>query len=165
MLCPDQQPVRSACKKACDVTCLARAPPAATNNMCYAVQNQQTPASTSIVPRSSSHRNLRQGLDKLPSVLPTPQDQSVPVASGPNMRRTTSKLSLDTLASIESMSCTIIDYSQLEIKRKIGDGSIGQVQSTIITTSACMGLLWCTCQCFSADLLYRDSQLQHCFPE
>ena len=34
---------------------------------------------------------------------------------------------MDTLATVESMNCPIIDYSQLEIKRKIGDGSIGQV--------------------------------------
>ena len=49
-----------------------------------------------------------------------------------NMRRTKSKLSLDTLASVESMNCTIIDYSQLEVKRKIGDGSIGQVSCSVI---------------------------------
>jgi hypothetical protein len=89
------------------------------------------------MPRSQSHTNLRQGLDRISQ--PEPDSSAPAVATaGQHMRRSKSKLGLDTLASVESMNCAIIDYSQLEIKRKIGDGSIGQVSTTttiiIITT-------------------------------
>ncbi|KAL0038253.1 hypothetical protein WJX79_010194 [Trebouxia sp. C0005] len=81
------------------------------------------------MPRSRSHKNLRQGLERISADLQPEPDCSAPAvaAAGQPMRRTKSQLGLDTLASVESMNCPIIDYSQLEIKRKIGDGSIGQV--------------------------------------
>ena len=88
---------------------------------------------TSPLPKSRSHANLRQGLDRVSadSAVSIEPDRAVPAASAAasvqNMRRTKSKLSMETLATVESMNCPIIDYSQLEIKRKIGDGSIGQV--------------------------------------
>ena len=81
--------------------------------------------------------NLRQGLERI-SAEPQPEaDSSAPAVAtaGQHMRRTKSKLALDTLASVESMNCPIIDYSQLEIKRKIGDGSIGQVSTTSMIRS------------------------------
>lgn len=81
------------------------------------------------MPRSQSHKNLCQGLDRISAdSQPEPESSAPAVATaGQLMRRTKSKLGLDALASVESMNCPIIDYSQLEIKRKIGDGSIGQV--------------------------------------
>lgn len=85
------------------------------------------------VPKSRSHANLRQGLDRVSaeSVVSVEPDRAALAASAAvsvqSMRRTKSKLSMDTLATVESMNCPIIEYSQLEIKRKIGDGSIGQV--------------------------------------
>lgn len=81
------------------------------------------------MPRSQSHANLRQGLDRISAESQADADSSAPAVAtaGPSMRRSKSKLGLETLASVESMNCPIIDYSQLEIKRKIGDGSVGQV--------------------------------------
>ncbi|DBB01412.1 TPA: hypothetical protein ACH3X1_000077 [Trebouxia sp. C0004] len=81
------------------------------------------------IPRSQSHMNLRQGLDRIPADSQPEPDSSAPAVAtaGQHMHRSKSKLGLDTLASVESMNCLIIDYSQLEIKRKIGDGSTGQV--------------------------------------
>ena len=81
-------------------------------------------ASPATIPRSQSHS---QGLEKVSAESHAEPQSSAPAVAGHNMRRTKSKLSLDTLASVESMNCQIIEYSQLEIKRKIGDGSIGQV--------------------------------------
>ncbi len=43
------------------------------------------------------------------------------------LRRTRSELSLDARAAIESMNCATIEFGQLQISRKIGDGSMGQV--------------------------------------
>ncbi len=45
----------------------------------------------------------------------------------PEMKRTISDVALEALESVQSLKCPIISYSQLDIKRKIGDGSIGQV--------------------------------------
>jgi hypothetical protein len=90
------------------------------------------------MPRSQSHANLRQGLEQISADSQPEPDSSAPAVAtaGQHMRRTKSKLGLDTLASVESMNCPIIDYSQLEIKRKIGDGSIGQVSSTTMINSS-----------------------------
>ncbi len=76
--------------------------------------------------------SLRQGLERFSADSQPEADSSAPAVAtaGQLIRRTKSKLGLDTLASVESMNCPIIDYSQLEIKRKIGDGSIGQVSTT-----------------------------------
>ena len=49
-------------------------------------------------------------------------DQRAPV-----FRRTLSDAATEALNAVESMQCPIIQYSQLQIQRKIGDGSIGQV--------------------------------------
>ena len=89
------------------------------------------------MPRSQSHMNLRQGLERISAEAQPEADSSAPAVAtaGQHMRRTKSKLALDTLASVESMNCPIIDYSQLEIKRKIGDGSIGQVSTTSMIRS------------------------------
>lgn len=90
-----------------------------------------SPMTTSPLPKSQSHANLRQGLDRVSSEssVSVEPDRAVLAASAAQsmMRRSKSKLSMDTLATVESMNCPIIEYSQLEIKRKIGDGSIGQV--------------------------------------
>lgn len=45
----------------------------------------------------------------------------------PEMKRTISDVALEALESVQNLKCPIISYSQLDIKRKIGDGSIGQV--------------------------------------
>ena len=86
---------------------------------------------TSPMPKSRSHANLRQGLDRVSaeSAVSVDPDRAMLAAAAatPSMRPSKSKLSMDTLATVESMNCPIIEYSQLEIKRKIGDGSIGQV--------------------------------------
>ena len=89
------------------------------------------------MPRSQSHMNLRQGLERISAEAQPEADSSAPAVAtaGQHLRRTKSKLALDTLASVESMNCPIIDYSQLEIKRKIGDGSIGQVSTTSMIRS------------------------------
>lgn len=81
--------------------------------------------------------NLRQGLERISADSQPEADSSAPAVAtaGQLMRRSKSKLGLDTLASVESMNCPIIDYSQLEIKRKIGDGSIGQVSTTTLINS------------------------------
>lgn len=81
--------------------------------------------------------NLRQGLEQISAdSQPEPESSAPAVATaGQHMRRTKSKLGLDTLASVESMNCPIIDYSQLEIKRKIGEGSVGQVSKANMISS------------------------------
>ena len=79
------------------------------------------------MPRSQSHAHLSQGLDTVPSLSLVSAGPSKQPQAAAGMRRSKSKISMDTLASVESMNCQIIEYSQLEIKRKIGDGSIGQV--------------------------------------
>ena len=43
------------------------------------------------------------------------------------LKRTISDAALEALESVESLKCPVIEYCQLQIKRKIGDGSIGQV--------------------------------------
>ena len=43
------------------------------------------------------------------------------------LQRSISDVALKALESVESMKCTHIQYSQLQVKRKIGEGSIGQV--------------------------------------
>ena len=43
------------------------------------------------------------------------------------LKRTISDAALGALESVDSLRCTIIEYSQLEVKRKVGGGSIGQV--------------------------------------
>ena len=48
-------------------------------------------------------------------------------APQPEMKRTISDVALEALESVQNLKCPIISYSQLDIKRKIGDGSIGQV--------------------------------------
>lgn len=45
----------------------------------------------------------------------------------PVLRRTLSDAAAEALDVVESMQCPIIPFSQLQIQRKIGDGSIGQV--------------------------------------
>lgn len=45
----------------------------------------------------------------------------------PGLRRTLSDAAEQALDAVESMQCSIIPYSQLQIQQKIGDGSIGQV--------------------------------------
>ena len=45
----------------------------------------------------------------------------------PGMKRTISEVALEALESVQSLKCPIISYSQLNLKRKIGEGSIGQV--------------------------------------
>ena len=44
------------------------------------------------------------------------------------LQRSISDVALKALESVESMKCTHIQYSQLQVKRKIGEGSIGQVR-------------------------------------
>ena len=106
------------------------------NNCIAALQGiEQVTVAPQGMPRSQSHMNLRQGLERISADSQPEADSSAPAVAtaGQLMRRTKSKLGLDTLASVESMNCPIIDYSQLEIKRKIGDGSVGQVSTTTIT--------------------------------
>ncbi|KAL0036873.1 hypothetical protein WJX77_003215 [Trebouxia sp. C0004] len=43
------------------------------------------------------------------------------------LKRTISDVALDALESVESLKCPIIEYSHLDIKRRIGAGSVGQV--------------------------------------
>jgi len=45
----------------------------------------------------------------------------------PEMKRTISDVALEALESVQNLKCPVISYSQLDIKRKIGYGSIGQV--------------------------------------
>lgn len=45
----------------------------------------------------------------------------------PVLRRTLSDAAAEALDVVESVQCPIIPYTQLQIQRKIGDGSIGQV--------------------------------------
>ena len=47
----------------------------------------------------------------------------------PGLRRTLSDAAAQALDVVESMQCPIIPYSQLQIQRKLGDGSIGQVSA------------------------------------
>ncbi len=53
-------------------------------------------------------------------------------APQPEMKRTISDVALEALESVQSLKCPIISYSQLDVKRKIGDGSIGQVHQSPI---------------------------------
>ena len=43
------------------------------------------------------------------------------------LQRTLSDVALQALEAVENMKCNIIPYNDLQIKRKIGDGAIGQV--------------------------------------
>lgn len=45
----------------------------------------------------------------------------------PALKRTLSNAALEALDAVQSMQCPIIPYQQLQMHRKIGDGSIGQV--------------------------------------
>ena len=54
-------------------------------------------------------------------------DSALHQALQPEMKRTISDVALEALESVQNLKCPIISYSQLDIKRKIGDGSIGQV--------------------------------------
>ena len=47
--------------------------------------------------------------------------------AGHTPKRTLSDAALEALHAVQSMQCPIIQYNQLQIHRKIGDGSIGQV--------------------------------------
>lgn len=53
----------------------------------------------------------------------------------PALKRTLSNAALEALDAVQSMQCPIIPYQQLQMHRKIGDGSIGQV------CSSCRGLI------------------------
>ncbi len=53
------------------------------------------------------------------------------------LKRTISDVALEALESVDSLKCRIIDYSHLDIKRKIGAGSIGQV-CTLLSGSFCL---------------------------
>ncbi|KAL0037083.1 hypothetical protein WJX77_012077 [Trebouxia sp. C0004] len=54
-------------------------------------------------------------------------DDGASQALQPEMKRTISDVALEALESVQNLKCPIIPYRQLDIKRKIGDGSIGQV--------------------------------------
>ena len=102
-------------------------------------RREVTPMATSPLPRSRSHANLRQGLDQVSaeSAVSVEPDRAALAASVQSIRRSKSKLSMETLATVESMNCPIIEYSQLLIKRKMGDGSRGQVRGQL--ESFCRG--------------------------
>ena len=51
----------------------------------------------------------------------------------PAPKRTLSDAAAEALDAVESTQCPIIPYSQLQIQRKIGDGSIGQVGAFPVT--------------------------------
>ena len=85
------------------------------------------PTAPSPMPKSQSHANLRVDRISAQTAVSVEADTGIPAAPAQKMRRTMSKIGLETLEKVESMNCPIIEYSQLEIKRKIGDGSIGQV--------------------------------------
>ncbi len=53
------------------------------------------------------------------------------------LKRTISDVALEALESVESLKCPIIEYSHLDIKRKIGAGSIGQV-CTLLSGRFCL---------------------------
>ncbi|KAA6419315.1 MAG: PAS domain-containing tyrosine kinase [Trebouxia sp. A1-2] len=58
---------------------------------------------------------------------PSSNDSASHQALQPEMKRTISDVALEALESVQNLKCPIISYSQLDLKRKIGDGSIGQV--------------------------------------
>ena len=67
-------------------------------------------------------------------------------AQAPVMKRTISDVALEALESVESLKCPVIQYSALQFKRKIGQGSVGQVclpSSSVPFTLACMYLAIC----------------------
>ena len=53
------------------------------------------------------------------------------------LKRTISDVALKALESVDSLKCPIIEYSHLDIKRKIGAGSIGQV-CTLLSCRFCL---------------------------
>lgn len=55
------------------------------------------------------------------------QGSGMQAGQAPVLRRTLSDAAAEALDVVESMHCAIIPYSQLQIQRQIGDGSIGQV--------------------------------------
>lgn len=64
-------------------------------------------------------------------------------AQAPVMKRTISDVALEALESVESLKCPVIQYSALQFKRKIGQGSVGQVclpSSSVPFTLACVHL-------------------------
>ena len=72
------------------------------------------------------------GLDSLSS-----NDSASHQALQPEMKRTISEVALEALESVQSLKCPIILYSQLDFKRKIGEGSIGQVHWVPLSVHNC----------------------------
>ena len=63
---------------------------------------------------------------------PSSNDSASHQALQPEMKRTISDVALEALESVQNLKCPIISYSQLDLKRKIGDGSIGQVHCVLL---------------------------------
>ena len=58
-------------------------------------------------------------------------DSSQDIAPGRKTKRTLSDQALEALVAVKNLKCPTIDYSNLQIVRKIGEGSIGQVRHTL----------------------------------
>ena len=52
--------------------------------------------------------------------------------NAPEIKRTLSDVASEALDAVENMQCPVIAYSQLQIQRKLGDGSIGQVGALLM---------------------------------
>lgn len=97
---------------------------------CVAAGSQ--PATPNNSPMLSGSTAISVGLGRHPS-LPLTID-ALQASSGASqqgrmhpLKRTVSDVALEALESVDSLKCPIIEYSHLDIKRKIGAGSIGQV--------------------------------------
>lgn len=84
-------------------------------------KNLQLPGSSLTDSIHQSNTGLQGGLGQT--------DEGLAMQPGhlPSLRRTLSDAAAQALDVVESMLCPIIPFSQLQIQRKIGDGSIGQV--------------------------------------
>ena len=56
-------------------------------------------------------------------------------ASGHRVKRTLSDRALEALCAVENLKCPVIEYKELQIVRKIGEGSIGQVNASSLSYS------------------------------
>ncbi len=122
-------------------------PPVASEQIpCVAAGSQ--PATPNNSPVSSAPAAISVSLGRHPS-LPLSNDalQASSIDSQQScmrpLKRTISDVALEALQSVESLKCPIIEYSHLDIKRKIGAGSIGQVR-TLHAAQLQVLLVFCT---------------------
>ena len=92
--------------------------------------------SKSVHPEQVTHST--QGGNSAAAVKESGMSQSLVVH--PGLKRSISTDALAALDSVESLKCPIMEFSLLELKRKIGDGAIGQVLPCCCTSSTCFRL-------------------------